>query len=382
MKKIVILIFVFLLTACSNSNIETFNKEKTFLGNINDENGDMVLLLNTETYITTVSKEKKEKIISDAKDFISKYHKLLDSHHHYKDESNNSINNILTLNENIDNGPIIVDPIVIDALKEAINLTYLTKGYFNLTIGNLSNLYHDKFLPYDSNNKDPKKEEIEDAINGIINYDELNNYIIIDETNNTVELKSKNDYRYTIDLGAFSKGYILDKLKKHLIDSYDTSFLVTAGSSSIVSYINEKEDVTWNVGIEDPNAKNSSLFVFNLNDGAVSTSGDYENYYLLDDGTRRHHIINPFTGYSENYYRSCSIVSNNAYVIDALSTALFNIDDIDLRKEIVNDLQDFYNIEIDYCMIKDNYEILMKQSLKDKLIIEYSSNIIDKLIIE
>ena len=367
MKKIVALLVVFLLFGCNkqidiNSNLK---KEKTFLGTIKDSDNNMVLLLNTEVYLTTVDPNKKDKLIKQATEEIKKYHILLDSHHYY---TNNKkiVNNITVLNDSIGKGPIQVDPIIIDALSEALKLTKLTKGYFNPTLGLLSSLYDNKYLPYDSTNIDPNKEEIENSVKGIINYDEIENYILLDKDNSTVELK-ENEYPYSLDISAFSKGYIIDKVYNKLKEN-NTSFLLNAGASTIATYSSENEKISWTIGISNPNNPSENLLLFNLDNGAVSTSGDYENYYYLEDGTRRHHIINPYTGYSENYYRSNTLISSDAGIIDALSTALFNIKEEKEFKEIIHTIENHYSQDISYLMITDSFIIYSDKSFSDRII--------------
>lgn len=365
-KKIIIVICLLLLTSCTTNNNSNIKKERTFLGNITDESGEMVLLLNTEVYLTTANPLYKDTLINIAKSQIAKYHKLFDSHHYYLDENNERITNIKVLNDSINKGPIKVDPIIIEALKESINLMKLTNGYFNISLGKLSSLYNDKLLPYDSYNDDPSIKDIKQCTKGIIEIDSINQLIIIDEINNTVELKSK-DELYEIDLGAFSKGYIINKVYDQLI-GYNTSFLLTAGSSSIITYSVDKENISWNIGVIDPNNQADNIFTFNLNNGAISTSGDYENYYFLKNGTRRHHILNPYTGFSENYYHSNTLLSSNAFVIDALSTALFNVKNKEERIQIIKNIEDYYDVTISYCFIKENNDILMNNSFKEALI--------------
>ena len=367
MKKIVALLVVFLLFGCNkqtdiNSNLK---KEKTFLGTIKDSDNNMVLLLNTEVYLTTVDPNKKDKLIKQATEEIKKYHILLDSHHYY---TNNKkiVNNITVLNDSIGKGPIQVDPIIIDALSEALKLTKLTKGYFNPTLGLLSSLYNNKYLPYDSTNIDPKEEEIESAVKGIINYDEIENYILLDKDNSTVELK-ENEYPYSLDISAFSKGYIIDKVYNKLKEN-NTSFLLNAGASTIATYSSENEKISWTIGVSNPNNPSENLLLFNLDNGAISTSGDYENYYYLEDGTRRHHILNPYTGYSENYYRSNTLISSDAGIIDALSTALFNIKEEKEFKEIIHTIENHYTQDISYLMITDSFILYSDKSFSDRII--------------
>lgn len=374
MKKILsILIIILVLSSCTSPK-ESFHKQKTDLGTIQDSNGDMVLLLNTNIVLTSVNDDLKDELVNTATSKISEYHKLLDSHHYYLDNSGNPIVNIKTLNDSIGKGPQHADPIIIDCLEKAISLTKLTKGYFNISLGELSKQYSDKLLPYDSTNTDPDKAIIDNLVKGVLPYTDIDNYVIIDKDNKTIELKER-DFPYSIDLGAFSKGYILDLVAKDL-SKYNTSFLLNAGSSSIIAYTaeEEKDKVVWSIAIKDPNDTNGQLYMFTLQNGAISSSGDYERYYFLDNGIRRHHILNPYTGYSENYLRSNTLISNNAGVIDALSTALFNIEDPLEQEEIINNINTFYKDEISYILVKDDYNIEMTKSFKDILVENYTSN--------
>lgn len=368
MKKLTILLLILLLlTGCTAEiNTKKFTKEKTFLGYIGDSNNDMVLLLNTEIYLTTVDESKKDELIAKATELLTKYHILLDSHHYYKDSNNQLINNIAVLNDSINSGPVKVDPIIIDSLKKAIELVKLTEGYFNFTIGNVSKLYNNKFMPFETFNTDPDILEIKECLKGVIQYETIDNFVIIDEANNTVELKYDR-YPYSLDLGAFSKGYIINEVYKELT-KYDTSFLLNAGSSSIAAYNKDEEDITWVVGVKDPDDSAKQLYAFESKNNFVSTSGDYERYYFLEDGTRRHHILNPYTGYSENYYRSNTILSTDGGVIDALSTALFNVNDEETISLIINNIENYYNIKISFLMIKPDNQVYLNKLFKEVII--------------
>ena len=60
--------------------------------------------------------------------------------------------------------------------------------------------------------------------------------------------------------------------------------------------------------------------IIHMNDGAVATSGDYENFY--DREKRFHHIINPKTGLSPEQTSSVSVRGSNTMDADALATAV------------------------------------------------------------
>ncbi|MBQ3905456.1 MAG: FAD:protein FMN transferase, partial [Lachnospiraceae bacterium] len=80
----------------------------------------------------------------------------------------------------------------------------------------------------------------------------------------------------------------------------------------------------WYIGIVDPNDTEKRIGALALNGNwCISTSGDYERYFMQGD-KKYHHIIDPATGYpTDNGIRSVTIVSKSGFISDALSTACF-----------------------------------------------------------
>ena len=93
---------------------------------------------------------------------------------------------------------------------------------------------------------------------------------------------------------------------------------------------------------------------------AVSTSADDQRYYFTytnnDKLIRRHHILNPETGLSENYYRGVTVIAagGESGVLDVLSTALYNIPSMSKRKEMVEKFNETYNLMIGYALMEEN----------------------------
>jgi len=78
----------------------------------------------------------------------------------------------------------------------------------------------------------------------------------------------------------------------------------------------------WKVAITNPvdNSKNYGLF--DLKNNAVVTSGNYEKFLLID-GERYAHIIDPRTGMPTKGILSVTVFAPKAELADALATSIF-----------------------------------------------------------
>ena len=78
---------------------------------------------------------------------------------------------------------------------------------------------------------------------------------------------------------------------------------------------------------------------------AISTSGDYERYFV-QGGKRVHHIIDPKTGYSSAGVVSASVIGPQSINCDALSTTLFVLG-VDEGIALINTLDAYDAVLID-----------------------------------
>ncbi|MDD5097147.1 MAG: FAD:protein FMN transferase [Candidatus Omnitrophica bacterium] len=197
-------------------------------------------------------------------------------------------------------------------IKKSKEFYQLTDGAFDITVAPLVDLWGFS----DLKTKVPTLDEINSTLK-IIGSDK----IILQENDSVVEFKLP---KMKIDLGGIAKGYALDcavkKLKEHKINSC----LINAGGQ--VYALGNKFNSPWKIGIKNPRKPGVSQ-TLELKNQSVSTSGDYEQFFLKD-GVRYCHIINPKTGYpADTLVASVTIIAGQGLTADALSTALFILEE-------------------------------------------------------
>src|SRR5690606_31696490 len=99
-----------------------------------------------------------------------------------------------------------------------------------------------------------------------------------------------------LDFGGAAKGLALDRAREALRSHGGvTAALITAGSTTVT--LGTKPDgEPWRIGVEDPREPGRIRVVAAwVGDGALSTSGDYQQYFERD-GVWYHHILDPATG--------------------------------------------------------------------------------------
>lgn len=124
-----------------------------------------------------------------------------------------------------------------------------------------------------------------------------------------------------LDLGAVGKGYLTDCCVEILRDNQVESALLDLGGN-VYAYGRKEDGTSWRIGIQMP-FQDSLAGSLTVEDEAVVTSGTYQRYFE-EDGQRYHHILDSETGYPvENGLESVTIVTENGFLADALSTSFF-----------------------------------------------------------
>lgn len=168
----------------------------------------------------------------------------------------------------------------------------------------------------------------------------------------------------TLDLGAVGKGIACDVVQDYLKKQKEVSGAVIAVGGSILLYGSKADGSDWNVAVQNPRGQDGeAMGVLSLSGTTnVSTSGDYEKYFM-QDGKRYHHILDPSTGYpADSGLISVTIVSDSGLLSDGLSTACFV-----LGKEKGEKLLETYGAE--GVFIDQNKKVTVTKGLKDKFTI-------------
>lgn len=160
-------------------------------------------------------------------------------------------------------------------------------------------------------NRIPTKEEIAERLN-TVGYDKVN------QNGNKVQIPKEMMWNF----GAVGKGYAGDGVVGLLKKNGITSALLDIGGN--IQAIGLKPDGSeWRLGIRNPFGE-GNVGVLCVRDWAVVSSGNYERYFVGEDGRTYGHIIDPSTGYpAESGLISAVVISEEGKLCNALSTALF-----------------------------------------------------------
>lgn len=243
-----------------------------------------------------------------------------------------------------------VHPEIIKMIETAVKYSKLSNGAFDITVEPLVNLWG---IGTD-NERVPTDAEIKLKLS-FVGY----NNISINEEDNSVKLLKEG---MAIDLGGIAKGFAADEVEK-VYKEYDIKGgIISLGGSSIYTVGKKPDGTPWNVGIKHPRKDNGQDYVgvINLSEQALSTSGDYERYFIKD-GKRYHHILNPATGYpTDNGVMSVTIVVDSNIpdcnmIADVLTKTVF-VSGVDNGLKFIDNIQGVSCIAItsDYKIYKSS----------------------------
>jgi thiamine biosynthesis lipoprotein len=198
----------------------------------------------------------------------------------------------------------IIDTTAIKIIEKSLYFSKKTDGYFDLTIDPVLQKWN-----YFKTPTLPSQSEIK-LLLPLVDYKKVkikSDTLIIPED-------------FSLNLGGSAKGYALNIAKSILQEYGINSALIEAGGD-ILLFGKKKGKKDWVIGVRNPRDEKGIIGTLNVNNCFVFTSGDYERYFEVE-GTRYHHIVDPFTGYPSREIASATVIVQDGIEGDCITTAL------------------------------------------------------------
>ena len=213
------------------------------------------------------------------------------------------------LNATAADEPFACSDLLWDVLTQARAFWKDSGGVFDVTIDPLMKLwgFHSKRETL------PSAEEIEEAkrLTGL-------EKVVFDDEQHTVKFTVPG---MSINLGGIAKGYALDRATDAVLElGVKTGWIEIGGN--ILALPKKSGGGKYAAGVRNPFHKDDLLGKTPLSDAAISTSGNYERYVVID-GKQYTHIIDPATGLPVSGMDSVTVIAPTGVASDALSTSIF-----------------------------------------------------------
>ncbi|MCP4499858.1 MAG: FAD:protein FMN transferase [Deltaproteobacteria bacterium] len=216
---------------------------------------------------------------------------------------------LTSVNNHAGEKPVPVPHELYVLIEKGIQIGHQTNGAFDISWAALWGLWDFKAV----NSSPPDKVILQERLR-LVGFKSIK----LNPHKETVYLPRKG---MKIGLGGIAKGYALQRAAHILRQKGIQNYLLSAGGQVLSG--GTKSGRAWRVGIRSPRGKPTEYFaVVDVMDVSVSTSGDYERFFLYK-GVRYHHILDMSTGAPAAGTRSVTVIAEDAVLADALSTALF-----------------------------------------------------------
>ncbi|MBE7170816.1 MAG: FAD:protein FMN transferase [Williamsia sp.] len=220
----------------------------------------------------------------------------------------NPATQISEVNRQAGTRPVKVDPEVFELTRRALRLSRITNGAFDISFAAM-----DRIWKFDgSMTRMPTPEAVKKSVEKV-GYKN----ILLDSIHSTIFLKLSG---MKIGFGALGEGYAADRCRD-MMKGMGVPAGIVNGSGDMSAWGSQPDGRDWNIGITDPLHKDELFAVVPLRQGSVTTSGSYEKFVVLN-GKRYAHIINPKTGYPATGLASVTVFGPSAEGANGFSTSL------------------------------------------------------------
>ena len=201
---------------------------------------------------------------------------------------------------------VTTTPEIMEVLQRALFYSRLSAGAFDISFASVGQYYdyREKRTPSDAQLARER---------GNIDF----RAIVVDPETSSIAFTKPG---LQIDLGGIAKGYAVDRGIAILQEEGIEAAVIAAGGDSRI--LGDLGDRPRTVGIRHPRKEGEYVAMIPLENTAISTSGDYERFFV-EDGVRFHHLLDPGTGLSVAGVQSATVMAPKAIDSDALSTTTF-----------------------------------------------------------
>lgn len=129
-----------------------------------------------------------------------------------------------------------------------------------------------------------------------------------------------------IDFGGVVKEYAADAIASIIRNQGIHHGLVDlAGDIAIVGP--QPDEKPWKIGVRDPSHPNTAAATIDVLNGGIASSGNYERFMIID-GKRYCHIINPKTGWPQHGVGGVSVHASTCLVAGTATTTAMLLGEI------------------------------------------------------
>lgn len=322
-------LFAVMLCGCQNTSEKPEAKPYTYSCDASNKcNGTFMGPFDTQFQVIMYAESESqfEGYMDIIVDKFTYYNNLFDKYNDYE-----GLANVKTINDQAGKTSVNVDENLFNLIKDSLTYSNQYTDKVNIALGLVLEVWHEYRDKNDGSI--PTLEELEEKNKNV----DLSK-IILNEQDKSVYLS---DEGMSLDVGATAKGYACELVKQELIGKGVDNFLISAGGN-IISYGQRKVRANatelsqylpkcrdyYTIDIASPKDEAyeniNAIMAIALDDGqSVVTSGDYQRYYIGNDGVRYHHLIDPDTLFPPLNFRSVTIIADDSGLADFLSSATF-----------------------------------------------------------
>jgi len=211
--------------------------------------------------------------------------------------------------------PVKIHAQTLAVLQKAMEISERSQGAFDVTVAPRLDLWKSAAAA----NTPPSAEAIQKA-QAKVGWDKL----ALDPNEGTIRFTVPG---MRIDLGGIAKGFAIDQSIRALQDHGALGGMVDIGGDIRCFGQGPAGKQHWSIGLQDPRVSADDtdpqriVLVLKLTDLAITTSGNYRRFIVID-GKRTSHIIDPHTGQGSDKLSSVTIMAPNAITADGLATAV------------------------------------------------------------